>query len=722
MAFEIYDDIAFFWFFETLLFIVLVPFTIHMINLFRNRDSLDDISTATENEKEKMRKIISEQRAQRRRAIFSFKTAIFIALWALFLHGMTQVSNYQREELATFDPYTILEIERGASEVEIKKAYRKLSVKYHPDKNPDNLEKFLLISKAEKVLTDETTRFNWERYGNPDGYQGTSVTIGLPSSLLRKENELTVLIFYFVLIVVIPPIGVGLWWSASRDVHETGVKLNTIRSFYYYLNENTPLKSLVEVLCTAQEYEIKPRGPFKPEEIQPDVQRLAKALGDDLPKPRTRVWFAHFGTVLLFGHLLRETKTLSNSSKKYLNLILKNCHKFLAVLLDLSPAKTQYFKLSAIQSLMELSQHIVQAIYFGESSLYQLPHLSPDLVSELKRTKKTRTPISTSDAMRALSPEERRSLLREGLTEKQWKDIDHVCDLLPDPQIELSWEVEGAKGCFEGDLVKVTAVISRKPEPTPSQKSANNSNNPDDVEAEEDEEASDDEGVFNEERRKRMLKKKRRDLSPVLVHAPLFPEKKFERWIAVLVEEETGHVLNMSKISSLLEPQEVQLHFFASKGQLNLRVHVLCDSYLGCDRSKELKISVKPKRTAETETADDTNVLKDDDEEEKEEESATSTLMGWLDLIATGLLLCLMAFAGYSYASQKPWFQKNFEPHIDQFLVAISPVTSRIATFLEPVTQLWAKYVSPLLLVDKPVEAVKIDPSRLAQWSQRVLP
>lgn len=41
------------------------------------------------------------------------------------------------DQIQVFDPYAILELEPGASETEIKKRYRRLSILYHPDKNPD---------------------------------------------------------------------------------------------------------------------------------------------------------------------------------------------------------------------------------------------------------------------------------------------------------------------------------------------------------------------------------------------------------------------------------------------------------------------------------------------------------------------------------------------------------------------------------------------------------
>ena len=73
-----------------------------------------------------------------------------------------------------FDPYSILGVDQGAAMGDIKKAYRKLSLIYHPDKNTGNKvaeEMFMKIAKAYEALTDETSKENYEKYGNPDGKQ-----------------------------------------------------------------------------------------------------------------------------------------------------------------------------------------------------------------------------------------------------------------------------------------------------------------------------------------------------------------------------------------------------------------------------------------------------------------------------------------------------------------------------------------------------------------------
>lgn len=70
------------------------------------------------------------------------------------------------------DYYQILDVDRNASEEEIKKAYRKLALKYHPDRNPGDKtaeEKFKEINEAYSCLSDSQKRANYDAYGTAEG-------------------------------------------------------------------------------------------------------------------------------------------------------------------------------------------------------------------------------------------------------------------------------------------------------------------------------------------------------------------------------------------------------------------------------------------------------------------------------------------------------------------------------------------------------------------------
>ena len=66
------------------------------------------------------------------------------------------------------DYYEVLGVEKHASDSEIKKAYRKLAMKYHPDQNPGDKtaeEKFKEVNEAYEVLSDADKQARYDQFG-----------------------------------------------------------------------------------------------------------------------------------------------------------------------------------------------------------------------------------------------------------------------------------------------------------------------------------------------------------------------------------------------------------------------------------------------------------------------------------------------------------------------------------------------------------------------------
>ena len=83
------------------------------------------------------------------------------------------------------DYYEILGVSKNASDAEIKKAYRQMALKYHPDKNPDDKEaeeKFKEAAEAYEVLSDANKRSRYDQFGHA-GIGGAAGTGGFSMSM-----------------------------------------------------------------------------------------------------------------------------------------------------------------------------------------------------------------------------------------------------------------------------------------------------------------------------------------------------------------------------------------------------------------------------------------------------------------------------------------------------------------------------------------------------------
>ena len=93
--------------------------------------------------------------------------------------------------MAKRDYYEVLEVQRGASADEIKKAYRKAALKYHPDKNPGDKsaeEKFKEAAEAYDVLSNPDKRARYDQFGH-EGMSGAGGFGGAVDRPLRGRPQ-----------------------------------------------------------------------------------------------------------------------------------------------------------------------------------------------------------------------------------------------------------------------------------------------------------------------------------------------------------------------------------------------------------------------------------------------------------------------------------------------------------------------------------------------------
>ena len=94
--------------------------------------------------------------------------------------------------MTTRDYYDVLEISRTASEQEIKSAYRKLALRYHPDRNPGNREaeeKFKQAAEAYAVLADAQKRSLYDRFGHAGVSAGAGAGAGFDPTIFADFGD-----------------------------------------------------------------------------------------------------------------------------------------------------------------------------------------------------------------------------------------------------------------------------------------------------------------------------------------------------------------------------------------------------------------------------------------------------------------------------------------------------------------------------------------------------
>lgn len=394
--------------------------------------------------------------------------------WVIFFVIAYKVSTVQID-YTEYDPYQILQIDRGASDREIKKAYRKLSLQYHPDKETGDAKMFMKVAKAYAALTDEESKKNWEEHGNPDGPGVTRIGIGLPSWLVEKENSMWVLMVYIVIFMVIMPVVVGVWWYRSIKFSKDQVLLNTSRLYMYFFSKNPQmiLKKVIMVLGASFEFDKNNNAEIveRPSDNE-EVPMLMKQLPnlDEKNKERPLCFgYSVKARALLHAHFAR-LHLPPNSLAEDQRYMLKKCPALINEMINIisqlvasamaRQRPMEMPRLETVESCIKVSQMITQALDAKASPLQQLPHIRPDMLRHFVTKKRN---VQRIRDLLAMEEEERRALLRS-LTDDEYHDVINVCATLPNIEMTIRSEVldDEDKSVTAGSIVTVTVTLKRK--------------------------------------------------------------------------------------------------------------------------------------------------------------------------------------------------------------------------------------------------------------------
>ncbi|WEJ96158.1 secretory subunit [Yamadazyma tenuis] len=383
----IYDEEGDVWpyFVLAILTFILVPLTVKYLArivsksdpVSYNKSVKGSISDNHDTLKLNHNSIKTFQKAQTSDRILNKTLVVLIVGWAVVFYVATNLTKLA-DMSGLFDPYEILGISSSASDKQIKSHYRKMSLKFHPDKMPKDLtevekeafeQAYIRLTKAYKALTDEVTRENYLKFGHPDGRQDTTHGIALPKFLVEGKFSPFMIVFYFILVGVLLPVMVGSWWSNVKSHTSKGLHVDTAALFVKYLTDKNPGKvitpfSLLDLLCGSHE-------------IKHDFNHLSLVQIKDL----------------LTEYMKRETNSdakLELDKLKIVNVVPKLIVGFIEI-------AVVFRQSDVVLVALDLEKSIIQAVKpTGKyKDLLQLPYVDPQVVE--KQTVKKLGKLFTKD-------------------------------------------------------------------------------------------------------------------------------------------------------------------------------------------------------------------------------------------------------------------------------------------------------------------------------------
>ncbi|KAI9726356.1 MAG: secretory subunit [Chrysothrix sp. TS-e1954] len=464
-----------------------------------------------------------------------------------------------RTTTKVWDPYSILGLSTSASEKQIKKHYKMLSLTEHPDKRRPDEERnvtietindeWVEVTKAFKALTDEEVRNNYIQYGHPDGKQSFSIGIALPQFIVSEGNGRYVLLLYAAFLGIILPYLVGTWWYGTQRKTKEGVLTESAGKLFTEYDEDIQESEVIGALSAGLEYQEESPEILKGKDSSSAIERrvfeapatnslskknrdLISSLDDEQRRKSLSLLWAYLHRIPLEDQNLDEQKYAGALIAFSLN------ESFASIALAYSNVKPLLASYHASQSL-------VQAVPPGASPLMQLPHFTPTVINALASTAPADS-TSSLQAFMSLPDYKRRELLlgpgfsTQGLmTPAQYATAMRVASQIPLPVVERAFfKVVGESHCPPSSFINLIIKLRIIPPGTPHHSIP--PLNPKDLEEPDPKEGD----VPELRKRMKALDPSSTDgkIQPPLAHAPFFARDHSPRWRVFLSEARVGKV------------------------------------------------------------------------------------------------------------------------------------------------------------------------------------
>ncbi|RKF77699.1 Translocation protein sec63 [Golovinomyces cichoracearum] len=654
-----YDDEGQFFpfFFLTVTAIITIPLTYSLLKP-SSEDAAKKPKLKTDFVPKHAELIDDLRNVQKRRELKIKRICTVIIGWIAILGMVYLILITSRTVSKIWNPYDILKISESATEKQIKSHYRRMSLKFHPDKvRPDPRKNetvqslndyFVELTKAYKALTDEEIRNNYIQFGHPDGKQSYSIGIALPKIIIAEGNGKYVLIIYATLLGVLLPYLVGSWWYGTQRMSKENILIESANKLFREFQENITIGELLRALSTGVEFRtlLKDKKVISRfESLESKILSVDEAEGEeayacgmskknrleleamevDAPRKALGLLWAYLGRVDL-GDAVLDRKKFEVAPIAY------------SLNTSFTVISFAFGSTTPVLNSYLTTQSLMQAIPPGGSPLLQLPYFTKKLTNLIDGSSKNH--LTIQDYMKLPRHYRRKISIGKGLlTIPQYKVAVTFARQMPYLQIEKTFfKVTGEKFVTSNSLV--TLVIKSRVIPPGS------SNVPEIDEVDLEDTDSDVEDLDTSLERKKPNEKngkainQMKSFQPPLTHSPYFSRDYSPKWHVFLADSKQRKIAvppftftsfdkpifdDNGKPTFNVQTFKAQFQSPPHAGQYKFTMHMICDSYIGFDSKMDILLTVE-------DSSKIVEVQEEDDISEPDEDS----IAGQMHALKTG--------------------------------------------------------------------------------------